>query len=114
MAELAERGIVCYDHLPGVNAFKQRFATGERPLAELRIVKPTLRYLTTRTGNVAIRATAKAARVIKRSLAGRPGETAVRLPAEPGDPKVRDFGRRFTRGLERRWQITSRDPGEAP
>ncbi len=67
MAELARRDIVGYDHLAGPNSFKERFATGEHPLAEIRIVKRNLRYLSTTIGNLARRATAKFARRLKGS-----------------------------------------------
>lgn len=70
MAELAGRGIVCYDHLAGINSFKARFATGKQPLAEMRIAKPTFRYLATRTRDLVRRVTAKAARLIKESFHG--------------------------------------------
>ncbi len=87
MAELAGHGIVRYDHLAGINSFKERFATAEHPLAELRIVKPTFRYLSTAIGDLARRATTKAARLIKRSLPG--GKPLLKtdpasLPRVPG------------------------------
>ena len=70
MRTMAEQGVTLFDHQRGVTTFKQRFATGEHPLAEMRVVKPTLRYLTTTTSDLARRATTKAARLIKRSLPG--------------------------------------------
>jgi CelD/BcsL family acetyltransferase involved in cellulose biosynthesis len=45
MDHLARHGVVCYDHLSGVNSFKQRFATGEQSLVGMRIARPTFGYL---------------------------------------------------------------------
>ena len=86
MAELSRRGIVRYDHLADRNPFKERFATSEDPLAELRIVKPTLRYLATSMGDLAERAAAKAARRVKELWpGGQPGRETehASLPREP-------------------------------
>ena len=52
MRTMAEQGVTLFDHQRGVTTFKERFATGEHPLAEIRIVKPTLRYLATTTGDL--------------------------------------------------------------
>jgi CelD/BcsL family acetyltransferase involved in cellulose biosynthesis len=71
MNHLAQRGIVCYDHLGGLNSFKARFATGERPLAAMRIAKPNTRYLVTRTWDLGRRASAGAARLLAASLPRR-------------------------------------------
>jgi CelD/BcsL family acetyltransferase involved in cellulose biosynthesis len=71
MDHLARHGIVCYDHLGGLNSFKQRFATDERHLTAMRIAKPTTRYLATRTRDLARRATAGAARLLAASLPRR-------------------------------------------
>ena len=86
MAELSRRGIVRYDHLADRNPFKERFATSEDPLAELRIVKPTLRYLATSMGDLAERAAAKVARRVKELWpGGQPGRETehASLPREP-------------------------------
>jgi CelD/BcsL family acetyltransferase involved in cellulose biosynthesis len=71
MRTMAEQGVTVFDHQRGATTFKERFATGTHPLAEIRIVKPTLRYLATTTGDLARRATGKAVRLIKGSLPGR-------------------------------------------
>ena len=68
---MAEQGVTLFDHQRGVTTFKERFATGEHPLAEIRIVKPTFRYLATRMGDLARRATAKAGATYPESLPRR-------------------------------------------
>ena len=67
---MAEQGVTLFDHQRGVTTFKERFATGEHPLAEIRIVKPTFRYLATRMGDLARRANAKLARRIRKASPG--------------------------------------------
>ena len=67
MRTMAERGVTLFDHQKGVTTFKERFATGEHRLAEIRIVRPTFRYLASKAGDLMLRATAKAARLIKKS-----------------------------------------------
>jgi CelD/BcsL family acetyltransferase involved in cellulose biosynthesis len=72
MRTMAEQGVTLFDHQTGMTTFKERFSTGEHPLAELRVVKPTFRYLATKSGDLVRRAISKAARLIKKSLAGGP------------------------------------------
>ena len=88
MRTMAEQGVTLFDQLSGASGFKERFATGVHPLAQMRIVKPTLRHLAARTEDLARRAKAKAARLVKGSLPG-------------GRPCWRLFLRLFRRDLVR-------------
>jgi CelD/BcsL family acetyltransferase involved in cellulose biosynthesis len=71
MRLMAQEGVTLFDHQTGLTTFKERFATGERLLAELQIIKPTFRYLATTTADLVRRATKKAARLIKGTLPAR-------------------------------------------
>ncbi len=87
MWTMAEQGVTLFDQLSGASGFKERFATGVHPLTEMRIVKPTFRYLATRMGDLVRRATAKAAQLIKGSLPGGrplPETVPASLPPESG------------------------------
>ncbi|MBV8310606.1 MAG: GNAT family N-acetyltransferase, partial [Planctomycetaceae bacterium] len=86
MRTMAEQGVTLFDHQTGLTTFKQRFATGEHPLAELRIVKPTLRYLATASGDLVRRATAKAARLIKEASPGGKPLLKTEPPSLPREP----------------------------
>jgi len=68
MRVMAEHGVSTFDHQRGVTTFKERFATGGRPLAEMRIAKPTWRCLATATQDLARRGVAKAGRLTGRFL----------------------------------------------
>ena len=85
MRSLAVQGVTLFDHQRGVTTFKERFATGEHPLAEIRIVKPNFRYLAATTADLVRRATAKVERLIKRSSPGRqPLPKAAPTSVPPG------------------------------
>jgi CelD/BcsL family acetyltransferase involved in cellulose biosynthesis len=49
MAHLAERGVTKYDHLKGINSFKERFATHQSAIVRLRIDRPSLYVLSGQT-----------------------------------------------------------------
>jgi CelD/BcsL family acetyltransferase involved in cellulose biosynthesis len=61
---MAEHGVTTFDLQRGVTTFKERFARGGRPLAEMRIAKSTWRCLATATQDFARRGVAKAGRLI--------------------------------------------------
>jgi hypothetical protein len=67
MAHLAERGVTDYDFLKGSNPFKRRYSTGERALARVRVVRPTLRSLSSASASLARRAKRKVWKVLGRA-----------------------------------------------
>ncbi len=82
MRSMAEQGVTLFDHQAGKTTFKERFATGEHPLAELRVAKPNLRYAATTVADLAKRAAAKLAHHAKRlSPAGLQSDRATKLEA---------------------------------
>jgi len=86
MRTMAEQGVTLFDQQSGTSGFKERFATGEHPLAEMRVARPTLRHMATATVDLARRGTAKLVRRLKKpSLSGQPllGKDPVSLPREP-------------------------------
>jgi CelD/BcsL family acetyltransferase involved in cellulose biosynthesis len=48
MQRLASEGVTVFDHLRGTTAFKERFGTGTAPLAEIHVIRPSLRWSTAR------------------------------------------------------------------
>ena len=86
---MAERGVTLFDHQRGVTTFKERFATGVQPLAEMTIAKPSLRYLANTTGEFVGRATAKVSRFVKGSLrSGRASDGTSRASHPQSSGKV--------------------------
>jgi CelD/BcsL family acetyltransferase involved in cellulose biosynthesis len=84
MDHLASDGTLSYDHLAGANSFKQRFATGERPLAGMRLARPTIRYVAGATSDLLRRAAVKAAWLVRRSWAGEQALLPVSLASPVG------------------------------
>ena len=71
MRSMVEQGVTTFDHQRGLTSFKERFATGEHLLTEIRITKPTLRYLASTMGELAKRATVKVGATLQGVLVRR-------------------------------------------
>jgi CelD/BcsL family acetyltransferase involved in cellulose biosynthesis len=68
MRHQAERGVCMFDHLRGKTSFKERFATGQSTVTEVRIVRICARTVTASIYELARRA----ARRFRRCFRGRP------------------------------------------
>jgi CelD/BcsL family acetyltransferase involved in cellulose biosynthesis len=66
MRHLAERGVTVFDHLRGRTPFKDRFATDQNPVAELRVVRVGLRTVVASTAHWTGRVLRRAARLVRR------------------------------------------------
>jgi CelD/BcsL family acetyltransferase involved in cellulose biosynthesis len=82
MRHQADRGVTLFDHLRGVTAFKERFATGQKPLSEIRVTRVGLRTCLARITDGANRFARRIARPIHRSVKPRvPTRTHIASPA---------------------------------
>lgn len=67
MAHLASRGITHFDFLRGPSGYKQRLATEECPMVQLRLVRPTLRTGLHAAASMTRRALRKGSRLLRQS-----------------------------------------------
>jgi CelD/BcsL family acetyltransferase involved in cellulose biosynthesis len=67
MAHLVERDVTCYDHLMGVNSFKERYATEQHTFVRLRATRPTFRSFVSSLTDYARRGSRKILSLVRRS-----------------------------------------------